>query len=539
MAGRTRRRARGKNVTMTEFGFSVCQIITIVLLLGVLSLYTVARMEFEPGEEYLPVTIIYTESEERIETYMEDGKQRTRTLYDNSYYYVVDGVRYDGQVHDAYYGVTQGEQATRYYNPNDPNEVSEWQSIRDMMGQTTGVVVAAVIFQGLAVFLWIMTRRQKRRFLQSDKDYEEGIRQDMQKNREIYQSLEMSIDKEKLFSELEPLRRRIHKNQNAIEKIEERAAASVGGLFLIFHLIIKAIDALRLRGLQNQLDEDSNLFYREYKRNIAEPLLSRLLEEVQYRPSQGFSMNELEESKLITVKLSTVESEDYIEGVYKGIRYRQADVKKEKDVRDSELLNMTEGLRGRISVYDFNKSIQGEIIIRTKNTSAYIGGMEKIVMENLQFNERFEVYATNSHMVFYLLTPPFMEYLLRLKLWGNTVFRFADNKIFVLRNQVSGIFEPDMGRTLDIAYEIGKSYNELKEVLDFIDILKLGQAEEAGTGAIRFRANQSVTAEQPMEADQLVEAEKSIKAGRLLEAEDSTDGVSQGKSSSGFRLKLE
>ena len=199
---------------------------------------------------------------------------------------------------------------------------------------------------------------------------------------------------------------------------------------------------------------------------------------------------------------------------------------------NSELLNMQRGLRGRVSVYDFNKSIQGEMVIKTKETNAYIKNMEKVVMENLQFNEKFEVYATDAHLVFYVLTPQFMEYLLQLKLWGDTVFRFADDKVYILRNQVSGIFEPNMGNTLDVAYEIGKSYNELKEILDFIDILKLEKAETAAADTIplgysRLKAEQPVGTEESMEMDRATVEERSIDEG------------SQEKSSSKFQLKLE
>lgn len=527
-----RHRGGGKRVTGVEMGFTICQAVAVMMLLGVLMEFIAASIEFEPGEKYLPVTITYTKSDERIETYMEDGKERTRYRYDNSYYYIVDGVRYEGQTKDSGQSVCSGEQEIRYYNPDDPNELSYYQSMGDMMGEAKGVAIAAVIFEAGAIFFLIMTRNKKRRLLQRDKDYEESIRQDIQTNREIYHSLEVSIDKEKLLAKLEPLRKRIYKNQKAIERIEARKALSVGGLIAIFHWMIVAIDGIRRSRIQNQLDMDNTLFYKEYKKDIAEPILNRLFEEVQYRPSQGFSINELEGFRVITAKLNGIESEDYIEGVYKGIHYRQADVKKEMSARNSELLNMQTGLRGRVSVYDFNKSIQGEMIIRTKGTSAYIGNMEKVVMENLQFNEKFEVYATDAHMVFYVLTPQFMEYLLQLKLWGNTVFRLADDKVYILRNQVSGMFEPNMGKPLDIPYEIGKSYNELKEVLDFVDILKLEQAETVAEDTISFGYS-GFLAEQSMKMEELIEMDEA--AGTEVPMNEEA----QGGSSSKFRLKLE
>lgn len=389
-------------------------------------------------------------------------------------------------------------------------------------GDWAGVAIIFVISQGFAIFFAIKTRKKKRELSQKSRDYEESIRQDMQNNQEVHQLLENSIDQNRLFTELEPLRKRIYKNQRAIEKIKEIPSSSISGL----------IGRMRQKRIQNQLDMDNTHFYKEYKKNIAEPILNQMFEETQYKPSQGFTRKGLEEFKLISERyLSVVKSEDYIEGVYKGIRYRQADVKMEKSAKNSELLNQMKGIQGRISEYDFTKPIQGEIIIKTKQINAYIGYLEKVVMENLQFNEKFEVYASDAHMVFYVLTPQFMEYLLQLKLWGETVFRFVNDKIFVFRNQVAGMFEPDMGRPLDIAYEVGKSYNELKEIIDFIDVLNLEQ-EETATDTVFFGGFQGST-NQPAKEEETIETADST-GGQIPVAEET-----QEQSTSKFRLKLE
>ncbi|MDE7367601.1 MAG: DUF3592 domain-containing protein, partial [Lachnospiraceae bacterium] len=246
-----RHRGKGKSVTGIEMGFVVCQALALMMLLGVLMSFISARLQFEPGEEYLPVTITYTKSEEHIETYMDDGKIRTRYSYDNSYYYEVDGVRYNGQVKDSVLSVSPGEQTIKYYNPKDPNELSAYHSLGDAMGEAKGVAVAAVIFEVGAVIFFIKIRNKKRRFLQRDKDYEESIRQDIQTNQEIYQSLEGSIDKERIFAQLEPLRKRIYKNQKAIERMDKRKASSGSGIIdVIYHLIVVAIDAIRRPRIQ-------------------------------------------------------------------------------------------------------------------------------------------------------------------------------------------------------------------------------------------------------------------------------------------------
>lgn len=513
-----RHRGNGKRATLPEIGFIACQGIAGMLLLGILIQYIGARIQFKSGIEYLPVTITYTKSEERIETYREDGKERTRYRYDNSYYYVIDGVRYNGQMKDSYYSVVSGEQEIRYYNPEDPNELSYYQSVRDMMRDTKGAAIAVVIFEILAIVSKIISGKKKRLMKQKQKAYEDTIRQDMQMNRELYQSLDIRISREKLLSELEPLRKRINRNQKTLDKIKERRATNQGGIIVIDYLILRAIDPFRMPRLQNRLEEDKALFYREYKKHIAEPILQQFFEEFQYKPAQGFSPGEIEEFKLVIRGAigggKNVESEDYIEGVYQGIHYRQADVRKAKNAKNTELQELETGIQGRIAVYDFKKQLQGDVVITSKNNSIVNrANMEKVSVENLQFNEKFDIYAADAHTVFYLLTPQFMEYLLNLKLWGDTVFRFADQKIFVFRNHVGGIFEPNMERTLDIEYEIGKSYNELKEVLDFINVLKL--------------------------EEMAIPTGDDIESERLQRTDTLGESVPQPKGNSTFRLKLE
>lgn len=364
-------------------------------------------------------------------------------------------------------------------------------------------IINFVIFESIAVFLLVKIIKKKREIKIEHTTYEEKIRGDMQKNRDLYKSLGFRLDEQKLFSTLEPLRQRIAKNQKALEGIERRSMVMMSGNIVLMtaYMVVAVIDGIRINKIQNQLDTDLRKFYTDYKQNIGGPVLRLLLEDFQYRPEQGFSAEEVEGFGVYRSMLSHYQSEDYIEGVYKGVHYRQADVKIERQKceseisvmtqffehlvflinrgRESELSVMTQRLMGRISVYDFKKDLDGDIVIRSKQDSDdVIANLTKVNMENVAFNEKFEIYAKSAHMVFYLLTPQFMEYLLKLDLGGRLVLRFTGNRIIVLRNRITGIFEPDFKQPLDIPYEIGKSYQELKDILDFIDILNLDKVAE-------------------------------------------------------------
>lgn len=345
-------------------------------------------------------------------------------------------------------------------------------------------LVLFMIFQIPAIFFKIKVEKKKRLIKTDKKAYEERVRQDIQKNREMYHDLYLAIDGEKVFAVMEPLRIRICKNQKKIDKLYEN----------IRNNDLALISKHRYHKLRDKLDEDNTAFYLEYKKNIAEPVLEQFLEEFQYKPSQGFSRSQLSDFRFFSgINVDTVHSEDYIEGVYKGVGYRQADVQQKKRLNASDLYNEADRLHGRIFIYHFKKTLNGDIVIKTQNSPHVdVRGMEKVEMENMLFNSKFDVYTTNEHIAYYLLTPQFMEYLLRLNVRGETAFRFFMNNIEVLRNGVNGIFEADMSKPLDLQYEIGKSYNELKEILDFVDVLNLDKvADEANLRAMYSKEESS------------------------------------------------
>lgn len=433
------------------------------------------------------------------------------------------------------------------------------EGIEEILLSSAHIVIMFVIFETLAIFHLTKVKKKKREIKNTNTAYEEKIRQNMQKNRELYKNLGIRLDEQKLFLALEPLRKRIRKNQKALEKIKKHVMLMEHGLiFIILYFFVVVIDRLRVNKIQTQLDADLRQFYTDYKRSIGEPVLRLLMEDVQYKPGQGFSKEEIAGFGVYGNRYANYQSEDYIEGVYKGVYYRQADVKIERSQNESELSAMTRGLTGRISVYDFKKGLTGDILIRSRqNSDGIIANLTKVDMENIAFNEKFEVYAKSAHMVFYLLTPQFMEYLLGMDYLGSIVLRFTGNQIIVLRNHITGIFEPDLKQPLDIPYEIGKSYQELKDILDFIDMLNLDKvAEEANARAtygegMPFSAASDAGKEEPKYG--VVDEEDSIFGGPDFLKPDMEDNgfnaendelenwnkpVSPSESKSGLKLKL-
>lgn len=520
-------RRQRKQVSGLEMGFICCQAFAAMMLLGILIQFVSAKLTFEEGVEYQPVTITWTGSESNVRTYTDEGEKRTETTYDNSFSYTVDGVEYTGIDYKASHSVTLGSQDTWYYNPNHPERITEWSSMEEQMGSTKLVCFLFVILQILAIFCLIKMIQKKRQVKLDNRAYEEKIRQDMQKNREIYRTLHLAIDEQKAFAVLEPLRTRIYTNQRKAAKFKKQANVVIGGnaISILIFTLIKLIGDYMYHRIIVKLEADRTVFYTEYKKMIAEPVLRKLSGEFHYRPSQGFSKRELLDFGLLKgIDYDKIQSEDYLEGVYKGVSCKQADVRSVNNVEESDFIEETGGLFGRISIYDYKKDLNGDIYISSKHNSYInIRDLNKVEMENVVFNNKFDVYAADEHMAYYLLTPQFMEYLMHLDLRGEMFFRFTPNKIYVFRNHITGIFEPDLHKTLDIPYEIGKSYIELKEILDFVDIMNLDKVME--------QENLKTMYSESFEDEPEQESEEDI-------VEEWNKPVSQVTSSSGLKLRL-
>lgn len=473
--------ARRKQTEPLKFAFIAFQGFAAVFLLGVVIQYISAKHTFG-DKEFLPVEITYTGCESyETKDFDEDNHVEIVTRYRWYYAYIVDGVQYEGQYSDMSHSVTPGDKAQRYYDPDNPQKLSGYQSYKDQMEDTRAVIAVFWILEILAVVFLILSKRKELERRQEAKQEEAFIRQDIQKNREIYDKLDIAINADRTFSVLDPMRKNIYDTEQKLISLKKRGVAVAGSpIFLVFTLIANAVQAYMIGKLENKLGEYKTAFYTEYRRSIADPVLRTCFESYRYLPEQGFSAGELKDFQLFTI-VDRVHTEDYIEGDYKNVGYRQADVIIEHYMRDS----YSTVFSGRLAVYDFKKNLTGQIAIIEKGYSnASLTGMQKVQMENMAFNQRFHVYATNAHVAFYLLTPQFMEYIMELNTRGELYIRFAANKVFLLRNHVTGVFQPDMRTTMDIQYEIGKSYNEIKEILNFIDILNLDKvADEANLRA--------------------------------------------------------
>ena len=133
-----------------------------------------------------------------------------------------------------------------------------------------------------------------------------------------------------------------------------------------------------------------------------------------------------------------------------------------------------------------NKRFSGRTVIKrdrgvigewASNLFGHGEGLEKVSLEDPQFQREFDVLSSDQVEARYLLTPAFMDRLLRLQALfkgARLQASFYDDRLFMMIESSLDRFEPGSIFTpVDFSEEINTVLGEMRELLAIIEILKL------------------------------------------------------------------
>lgn len=218
----------------------------------------------------------------------------------------------------------------------------------------------------------------------------------------------------------------------------------------------------------------SKEYENDYKQLIAKHVLQACFDDADYFPAKGFTKEEFRAAHLIHWRNDfTYRSEDLISGQHEGVEFKQSDVRITHTTGGDSKKTVVD-VDGRLVQFHYKKAIDNRILIVTDTHDAALDqGIPKVEMEDVDFNRKFDVYSRDRHSVYYLLTPPFMEYLKKLCEFDRNIYiSFDGEDLYILRSGKGGIFVPPKGK-LDVHREVEKSTQELNEIIKIIEILKL------------------------------------------------------------------
>ena len=164
-------------------------------------------------------------------------------------------------------------------------------------------------------------------------------------------------------------------------------------------------------------------------------------------------------------------SEDLISGEIEGVRVKFSDFYAAKMVKKKNNTETVVLFRGVLFKADFNKKSSCVTQIAHANSRNLAIYGQKANMDDVRFEEKFDVYTTDQIGARYVLTPVLMERFREIcERFGRPVNAvFKDGQIFIAVETWRDDFEPQLGKSLTdeatlIAYE--------SEIESFTQIVK-------------------------------------------------------------------
>jgi hypothetical protein len=226
-----------------------------------------------------------------------------------------------------------------------------------------------------------------------------------------------------------------------------------------------------------------NAYKNQYKREVVETILKRTFDNLYFEPKKGLSRDVIAGTGMMMMG-NRYSSNDYISGRYKNTGFAQSDVCIQHVTRRGKNTHTTTYFRGRWMIFDFNKNFAADLLVRengfyyTKQKGGWFSPeeerMERLKLEDEQFNREFDVFAQNEHEAYYILTPHIMESIrdLNAKISGKLVLCFVASKLHVGVHNNKDAFEPPIFRTIDETL-FAEIENDIKVITSFIDELNL------------------------------------------------------------------
>ena len=225
-------------------------------------------------------------------------------------------------------------------------------------------------------------------------------------------------------------------------------------------------------------------FNQTYKEMICKGVLEQMFHVKAYTPEQGFSKDFVRSTYLIPIG-NRYHSDDYIAGSYNGVDFERSDVHMQNHQKTGKTSTTVTYFKGSWTVFTFPKKVSSYMMIREKEflSNGRPGGLfsdapttTKVTFEDIDFNDRFEVYAQDEHDAFYLCTPQFIERIKKLEAShdGRLTIGIMNQKVHVLFYDNTNAMEPSLFKNVseEDFIHVENEMNQIIEIMDALDLIR-------------------------------------------------------------------
>lgn len=252
-------------------------------------------------------------------------------------------------------------------------------------------------------------------------------------------------------------------------------------IFIFIELIISIIILTIVKSIVN--GSDIKVFYKEFKDIFVLQSLKNYFGDIIYKTDEGFTEQFIDSIGMLDTG-DRFNSNDYISGTYKNIKFEQSDIhieeKHEEEDKEGNKEEVWETIfMGRLMIFDFNKNFKANIQVSSHHFDAnrlpWKKKFSSVKMEDVEFNKNFSVYAENEHEAFYILTPHFMEKIKEVtkKLNCGIMFGFIDSKLHIAIDNNEDSFEYNVFKPINEQEVSDNIVKDIKVITNFVDELNL------------------------------------------------------------------
>ena len=213
-----------------------------------------------------------------------------------------------------------------------------------------------------------------------------------------------------------------------------------------------------------------------YKETFVKQLLMEHFQDVYYDWRMGFDEMWVKRSGLVRLG-NRYHSEDYLCAVWRGVRFEQADVTIQYHTSSGKSSHTTTYFEGRMFSFDYTRKQTMPVQIHTKDFR-YAGNpengfkLQKVEMEDVDFNKQFVAAAMSPHDAFYILTPAMMQRLKYLRQnYGRVTVMVSQQKLYIGLDNRMDSFDAQTNRAIEYPRERERMEQDVRVIEALIEVL--------------------------------------------------------------------
>lgn len=219
---------------------------------------------------------------------------------------------------------------------------------------------------------------------------------------------------------------------------------------------------------------------KEFKKDFLKNIFSVLIPGIEYSPHIGLNPMDVYATEFLK-KADRFHSEDYLSGKIDDIDFISSDVRLEerrvRHTKNGTQVYYVPYFVGRVFKFDFHKELVCHMQVLESGRPLSRRPFNKVELESIDFNKKFNVFAEEELTAFYILTPDIMEaiFALERRYPGNISFSFSDQQMYLGINNNKNTFELQLFKPLSLE-AIQEFEKDLLVVKDVIHSLKLNNS---------------------------------------------------------------